>query len=101
MSELLCNVGFSPSGQCTPSSNMGQLSKGAGLLPRQEPLTLLALNHISRTTEDVGLSTAFYRDTLGFSECRRPQALDFEASWYALTIQHLVLMFRTDEAIVQ
>jgi len=95
MSDLLCDVGFSMSGQCTPSSKVGHFTKG-GLLSRQEPLALMALNHISRTTEDVGLSTAFYRDTLGFSECKRPQALDFEGSWYVSAALHIPKMLEME-----
>lgn len=75
MSGLLCDRSFeAPSGHC-------QTSRCSNMKPRQEPLALMALNHISRTTEDVAVSTAFFRDTLGFCECRRPKALDFEGAW--------------------
>ena len=76
MSEVFCEFGVNTSGQCQSSANHFSNSR-----PRQEPLALLALNHISRTSENVPLSTAFYRDTLGFCVCKRPKALQFEGAW--------------------
>ncbi|GAB4818737.1 hypothetical protein N2152v2_005783 [Parachlorella kessleri] len=44
-------------------------------------LPLCCVNHISRVVTDVGKSTAFYRDVLGFTEVQRPSSFEFGGSW--------------------
>jgi catechol 2,3-dioxygenase-like lactoylglutathione lyase family enzyme len=44
------------------------------------PLPIVALHHIARTTLDVDASVAFYRDVLGFRPIQRPN-FSFRGAW--------------------
>ena len=62
------------------------------------PLPVSAVNHVAVTAHDVALSTAFYRDVLGFRPVARPR-FDFEGAWlhnYGLMI-HIIENPRSPE----
>jgi catechol 2,3-dioxygenase-like lactoylglutathione lyase family enzyme len=56
-----------------------------------EPIELVKLNHVARTTKDLDVSRRFYIDVLGCREISRP-AFSFAGSWlYVAGIQfHLI-----------
>lgn len=55
------------------------------------PLPIASVNHVAVLTRNVPVSTAFYRDVLGFRSVARPQ-FDFDGAWlfnYGLMI-HII-----------
>ncbi|KAJ7949219.1 Lactoylglutathione lyase / glyoxalase I family protein [Quillaja saponaria] len=62
-------------------------------MKEENPLPLMALNHVSRLCKNVKESMDFYTKVLGFVLIERPQAFDFDGAWlfnYGVGI-HLVL----------